>query len=387
MKNVLIINQSAELYGADKAILELIENYPEHYTPIVVLHQEGLLKDKLESIGVQVIISSVVKVQRSINIWFFCKLPFDIVRSFIIIKRKLATKKIDLIHSNATSVFIGAFYSKIFRIPHVWHVHEIIESPKRLAVLYPRIVNFFATKVVFNSNATANHFYHYFSKIKKKGVIIYNGQCRRFAKINLLERKEIRTKLFSIENEENKIVIGVIGRVSKIKGQRILIKAFHSISELYPNVHLAIIGSTVPGHEDLLEKLKDKVSEFKLNDKVSFIAFEKNIWPLYDSLDIVTVPSIEPESFGLVATEAMLSEKPLIVSSIGGLKEIVIENETGLFAEPNNVESLAEKMVTLIVDAEKRRLFGENGLKRVKANFSTTTYVEKMKCVYDELTR
>lgn len=387
MKNVLIVNQSAELYGADKAILELIENYPEEYNPIVVLHQEGLLKDKLENIGVQVIISSVIKVQRSINFWFFLKLPFDTIRSFIKIKKELKGKKIHLIHSNATSVFIGAFYSKFFRIPHVWHVHEIIESPKRLAVLYPRIVNFFATKVVFNSNATANHFYKYFLKIKNKGIIIYNGQCRKTPKIEIIERHNIRSKTFLIKNEEDKIVIGVIGRISKIKGQKVLINAFYTISKLFPKAHLVIIGSTVPGHEDILEKLKGKISEFNLNEKVSFIPFEKNIWPLYDSLDIVVVPSIEPESFGLVATEAMLSEKPLVVSNIGGLKEIVVENETGLFAEPNSIKSLSEKIIILIQDSEKRKRFGENGLKRVKSEFSTTTYVEKMKYVYDELTK
>ena len=53
MKNVLIINQSAELYGADKAILELINNFPENYTPIVVLHEEGPLKSLLEKKRIQ----------------------------------------------------------------------------------------------------------------------------------------------------------------------------------------------------------------------------------------------------------------------------------------------------------------------------------------------
>ena len=48
MKNVLIVNQSAELYGADKAILELINNFPENYNPIVVLHEKGPLKQLLE---------------------------------------------------------------------------------------------------------------------------------------------------------------------------------------------------------------------------------------------------------------------------------------------------------------------------------------------------
>ena len=130
-KNVLIINQSAELYGADKAILELIENFPEGYTPIVVLHEDGPLKDLLENLSVQVIKSSVIKVKRGIlKPSFFLQLPFEILKSFFTIKKELRGKKIALVHSNATSVFIGAFYAFFFRIPHVWHVHEIIEKPE-----------------------------------------------------------------------------------------------------------------------------------------------------------------------------------------------------------------------------------------------------------------
>ncbi|MFY8069523.1 MAG: hypothetical protein ACOVMG_05455, partial [Flavobacterium sp.] len=109
MKNVLIINQSSELYGADKAILELINNFPEHYNPIVVLENEGPLKELLKNKGIQVISSSVIKVKRGIlKPTFFIKLPFEIIKSIIKIKKALKGKKIDLIHSNATSVFIGA---------------------------------------------------------------------------------------------------------------------------------------------------------------------------------------------------------------------------------------------------------------------------------------
>ncbi len=124
MKNVLIVNQSAELYGADKAILELINNFPENYTPIVVLHEEGPLKQLLEKKGIQVIYSSVIKVKRGIlKPSFFIKLTFEIIKSFLTIKKQLKGKKIHLIHSNATSVFIGAFYSFFFSIPYLWPVH------------------------------------------------------------------------------------------------------------------------------------------------------------------------------------------------------------------------------------------------------------------------
>ena len=77
IKNILIVNQSAELYGADKALLELIENFPENFNPIVVLHEEGPLKKILEVLNVQVIKTSVIKVKRGIlKPWFFFSTPF-----------------------------------------------------------------------------------------------------------------------------------------------------------------------------------------------------------------------------------------------------------------------------------------------------------------------
>ena len=166
MKNVLIINQSAELYGADRALLELLENYPDGYNPIVVLHEKGPLTEKLSALKIQIIETSVIKVKRGIlTPLFFIKLPFEIIGSFIKIKKQFKGKKIAFIHSNATSVFIGAFYSFFFCKPHIWHVHEIIESPKKLALIYPRIINFFSDSVIFNSKATAKHFISIYPKI------------------------------------------------------------------------------------------------------------------------------------------------------------------------------------------------------------------------------
>ena len=149
-KNILIINQSAELYGSDKVLLELLENFPENYKPIVVLHEKGPLTEKLNQLNIEIIEASVIKVKRGIiNFAFLLYLPFEIYSSFRTIRNQLSGRKISLIHSNATSVFIGAFYSFFHNKPHLWHVHEIVESPKVIAKLYPRIVTFFSNKIIY----------------------------------------------------------------------------------------------------------------------------------------------------------------------------------------------------------------------------------------------
>jgi glycosyltransferase involved in cell wall biosynthesis len=385
MKNVLIVNQSAELYGADKVILELINNFPENYNPIVVLHEEGPLKQLLEKNGIQIIYSSVIKVKRGIlKPSFFVKLPFEIIKSFLTIKRQLKGKKIHLVHSNATSVFIGAFYSFFFRIPHLWHVHEIIEKPKRVALIYPKIIYFFSDKVIFNSVSTSNHFTSIYPKIKDKSSIIYNGQKRNINKISAAEIAKIKS---SVSTEiENKIIIGLVGRISKIKGQDLMLDAFTILQKKHTNIHLVFIGSAVKGKEEYLNDILKKIEKNSLQNKVSFIDFQENIWPYYDAIDITVVPSTEKESFGLVATESMLSKKPVIAANHGGLVEIVKHQETGLLFEANNAIDLVEKITFLIENPNLILTYGKNGFKRVNENFSTKKFINSFKEEYDKLT-
>ena len=383
-KNVLIVNQSAELYGADKALLELIENFPENFAPIVVLHEEGPFKDILEKMGIQVIKTSVIKVKRGIlNPWFFISLPFIVFKSFYKIKKELKGKKIALIHSNATSVFIGAFYGFVFRIPHLWHVHEIIEKPKKVAQVYPHLVNFFSKKIIFNSVATSNHFTNILLKVNVKATIIHNGQER-------LREKTSEIKILKIKNTfssqtEGKIIIGLVGRISKIKGQHLIVEAFSILLKNHSNIHLVFIGSSVKGKDEYLDHLFHQIKKLDIEKNISILDFQLDIWPYYDALDIVVVPSTEKESFGLVATEAMLSQKPVIAADHGGLSEIVVHNQTGFLFEPNNILDLKLQLEKLILNKDLRSTFGENGLKRVNREFSTKKYVSAIAKVYQEL--
>ncbi len=384
MKNVLIINQSAELYGADKALLELLENFPENYVPIVVLHEEGPLKIRLEKLGIKVIKSSVIKVKRGIlTPMFFLKLPFETFYSIYKIKKELKGAKIDMVHSNAISVFIGAFYSFFLRKKHIWHVHEIIEHPRFLAKIYPKIVYFFSTKIIFNSKASFNQFEKIKKNISNKAEIVYNGQQRTYPVASADGVLKIRAEQFHVI--QPKIMIGLVGRISRLKGQQLLLKAFNLLSKKYENIHLIYVGSPPEGQEHFLQKLIDKIERYNLKSKVTILDFQEIIWPIYDALDIVVVPSTEPESFGLVATEAMLSKKPVIGANIGGLMEIIVDGETGFLFEPKNALALANKLERLIIDSNKIKELGANGYERVIENFSSVSYVNGIKKVYESL--
>ena len=385
MKNVLIVNQSAELYGSDKAILELIENFPDGYRPIVILHQDGPLKIRLEEKGVKVITSSVIKIKRGIfSISYLLQLPFEIIGAIIKIRKSLGPVKIDLVHSNSISVFIGAFYAFFFRKKHLWHVHEIIEHPAAAAKFYPKIVAAFSDIVAFNSNASFAQFYKFCPKIAGKSVVIHNGQSRTSPLSGATANTAFKSGTFGFGNEH--LLIGLVGRISRLKGQKVLLEAFNKLIVKYPDIRLAYIGSPPDGQAQFLTDLENNIAGFNLKPYVSIVDFQKNIWPVYDALDIIVVPSTEPESFGLVATEAMLSGKPVVGSDLGGLREVISNNETGFLFPAGDAEKLALRLEQLITDAEMRQRFGAAGMARVKQHFNTEKFASGFKTAYDKLT-
>jgi glycosyltransferase involved in cell wall biosynthesis len=97
------------------------------------------------------------------------------------------------------------------------------------------------------------------------------------------------------------------------------------------------------------------------------------------------VPSIWLDPCPTVALEAMAAEKAIIASSIGGLKEIVLENETGLLIPPGNVKALANAMLFLVDNPEVTIEFGNRGYDRLLKCFSSDIALENYETILREL--
>ena len=384
MKNILFIHQSADLYGSDKTLLYLLESIKDVANVIVVVPEEGPLTEEFKKLNIEVFIIPVIKVSRQLFTNFnVFKLPFQIYKAVSILRKKLGNRKIDLIHSNTIAVFLGAFYSKIYNIKHIWHVHEIIQHPKMVAKAYPFLVDWFSDCVVFNSVASTEHLYKNKPKLKEKSTIIYNGLDRNVPISSKEEQMLLRNSLFK-SIDKSSIVIGLVGRINRHKGQQLLLSVFNELKKNPENnIYLLFVGSTIKSQLFLLEELKDEIKNKNLENFVTIVDFQKEIWKFYDCIDIVLVPTTDIESFGLVAIEGMLSKKPVIASNHGGLKEIVIHNKTGLLFEPNNASDLKKSIESLLINQNLIELYGKEGEKRAKFDFSLEKYVNNFKALYN----
>jgi len=98
---------------------------------------------------------------------------------------------------------------------------------------------------------------------------------------------------------------------------------------------------------------------------------------LYKQADICVFPSIWPEPFGLGAVEAMAAGKPVVASNVEGLKQIVIDQETGFLVRPGDADDLAEKIEILLDNPKLRNTMGQAGRKRVEEKYEWNNIFEK----------
>lgn len=387
MKTILIIHQSAELYGSDKTMLYFLSELDKtKYLPIIVLPFDGPLKNELEKNNIKVVIAPVLKIYRKMftpkNIFKFIKEYHQGIKAIDSLNKKY---KFDLVYTHTLAALIGILFARKRKIKHLWHVQEIIAKPKVLNFLFKKALSLDCNhKVVYDSIATMNFWIDNNSKLTKKSEAVWNGvETKNIQSFTNAELQEVRENFFFSSKEE--IVISLVGRINSWKGQQLLLKSFNQLVNKYNSIKLVYLGSAPPNQEIFETELKKQISEFGLENKVVVIPFQKEIEKFWNAIDIAVVPSTEPEPFGMVVIEAMLAKKPVVASNHGGPTEIVVHNETGLLFEPNNYKSLSDALEKLIANEELRKLYGANGFNRVNTTFSLENHVNHFEKIFEEL--
>jgi L-malate glycosyltransferase len=173
-------------------------------------------------------------------------------------------------------------------------------------------------------------------------------------------------------------LVGVISRLRYEKGIDLLLDSCYSLKKDGINFHLLIVGS---GPDETV--LKKQVYLNGISGNVSFYGSAE--WEIAMELliimDIVIVPS-RFEGFGLTAAEAMVAGKPVVASDTTGLKEVVINEETGILFPVGDVQTLKQSLERLILDPSLREIMGKAGKIRSSEYFSMDKFRTKINALY-----
>ncbi len=182
-------------------------------------------------------------------------------------------------------------------------------------------------------------------------------------------------------------VVGIVGHIQEWKGQMLVADAVARARTRHPALHCLVVGGVHRFGVDYAEKLRERIAQPDLAGHVTLAGARTDVAACFDAMDVAIHSSIRREPFGRVMIEAMSLGRPLIAPAEGGPRFIVADGETGLLVLPRNPEALADAIVTLLDDPERRRRMGIAALARVDRLFSIERHVQTFQALFDEILR
>ncbi len=179
-------------------------------------------------------------------------------------------------------------------------------------------------------------------------------------------------------------VIGTIGELKELKGQRDFVLAANEIAKQSDNAFFVVIGKDNSTNRQFRRELKRLVKVFNLKERFLWLDWIEDIQTLLVSLDIF-VSASHSESFGLAILEAMANKIPIVSTETEGAKELLRNNETGLLVPIKEPLKLAEAIEILLKSAEKCETFAKKAQKFAEKNFSLDRMIEQTENLYREI--
>jgi glycosyltransferase involved in cell wall biosynthesis len=365
---ILFVSHSAGLYGAERALLELVKGLKSRGVEcLVTIPRPGGLFYALRDADIPVVIVPYSWwVDRPRDFW---KRPGRWLLSLVGLPwlvKLTARWRPDIVYTNTLAVWIGAVAAWIGGLPHIWHVHEFVEEDLVFHLGRPlslKLVDVLSEKVIANSETVAQRLKKYIRD--KKIEVVY-------CSVEIPYQDEVNVSL-SFANSWALTCI-LVGRLEEGKGQ---IEAIRAIGELIKDglsVGLIIVGD---GDKNYKHRIQNLIHEQKLESYVKLVGYVPEPFNLIRSADVVLVCS-RNETFGRVTVEAMKLGKPVIGAASGGTVELIRDGFNGLLYSSGNYKELAEKIRLLTLQPGMLALLGKNAKEFADSNFTDETYAGKI---------
>jgi glycosyltransferase involved in cell wall biosynthesis len=299
---------------------------------------------------------------------------WDALRGVWRMSRWLRTQRIELVHANSLKAgIIGGFAARIAGCRFVWHLHDRLASdylPARVAAVLRLLLRTLPHFVIVNSRATLDTIQPFPAE---RCAVVYPGV-------------EVRPLSFSHALPPgNPELVGLVGRISRTKGQDVFLRAAARVLERFPKARFQIIGGALFNDAPFESEVRALADALGIAHAVEFTGFVRDVEARLAALDVLVHASPTPEPFGQVVVEGMAAGKPVVATRAGGVPEIVSDEETGLLVPPGDVEALAAGICRLLADPELRQRLAERGRQRAVECFGIERTAQQIMEVHARL--
>lgn len=326
----------------------------------VIVSGGGNLVKKLHEVGARHYKLPVGKKSVFTFLWVIPKIV-DVIRK----------ENIQIIHARSRVPAVSSFIaSRITNIPFITTAHGYYKKH-----LISQVMGW-GKFVIVASNAMGYHMTKNFGTLPEKIRLIPRGVD--------LQSFDYRCPG---DKEKNPFTIGVISRMSPIKGHSYFIQAISRVSREIPNLKVLIAGGVAKGKEKYKKDLELMVRRLGLTETIKFLGPREDIPEILSGLNLLVLSPVEQEAFGRVVIEAQAAGVPVIATSVGGIVDIVKDGQTGFLCSPRDPKSLAEKIIKLFKNENLQNKVAENARRSVEEKFSLDKMAASTVELYEETLR
>lgn len=239
-------------------------------------------------------------------------------------------------------------------------------------------------QVIAVSNFVRQHIVDNYKVDEKNITVIHRGVNHEEFSCEHVSDKMLTKFREKYKVPKNTPVLLLPSRMTSWKGHMVLIEALEKIKHL--NFYCIMAGD-LSKHPAYIERMKNKINEYKLQGKIQLFGNEPKMLGLYGIADIVLSTSIEPEAFGRTIIEAQSMEKLVIATNIGGASETIEDNVTGFHVTPGDSDVLATKIehcLSLLASDEAKKIT-KNARKSASEKFSLDMMLKNTLSIYDNV--
>lgn len=179
--------------------------------------------------------------------------------------------------------------------------------------------------------------------------------------------------------DEKSPVVGCAVRIEKVKRLDLLLDGFSAALQRFPGARLMIIGDG-----KIRSELENHSERLGVSGSVIWTGFRKDIPRLLGALDIYIQSSIN-EGLSLSILEAMAAGKPVILTDVGGAKEVITNDKNGILIPPGSVAAITEALVDLLLNPDKRKKIGIEARNHVRQKFSLDSMTNAYSATYEQI--
>lgn len=370
MRRILYVHGNSNIIGGIETFVETSVFHHKEFRPFIIFINDGLLPERIRKKGFKDV--SVLNGSRLRHL-------HKTLLSILGIVRFIKEQAIDVVVGHGFHAWVYAGISaKLAGIESVHYVHGIMKK-KRLR--FPDMIEWIAlrlkpTMFLANSEASLNGIKDVYGQEVSAKLLHPGVDCSKWGSKDPLKQVNLRAELGLPAHGK---IVSVVGRIQEWKGQEYFIRAIPMILKEVSDAYFLIVGGpTFDKDYPYNKKLNQLTEVLEIKDKVRFAGFREDVAEIMSLSSVLVHASIEPEPFGLVLVEGMASGRPVIATDIGGPREIIVQNESGILIPPKDEDALAKAVVRVLQDEPFRNKLAENAKATIKARFSIETCISKM---------